>query len=96
MSHGILKLAYRKPDLCISGINYGQNLGLSISCSGTLGAAYEANSYDISSIAVSREADLSIQHTSHYKEMDWGASKKILKYMAIEVLKYKCSRGSRN
>ena len=60
VSHGILELAYRKPDLCISGINYGENLGLSISCSGTIGAAFEADSYDIPSIAISRQASWNI------------------------------------
>lgn len=56
VSHGILELAYKKPDLCISGINYGENLGLSLTCSGTIGAALEADSYEIPSIAVSRQA----------------------------------------
>jgi 5'-nucleotidase len=87
VSHGILELACRKPDLCISGINYGENLGLSITCSGTVGAAFEADSYDIPSIAVSREVDLSLQHTSDYKEMDWEVSKKVLKDIATEVIK---------
>lgn len=87
VSYGILELADRKPDLCVSGINYGENLGLSISCSGTVGAAFEADSYDIPSIAVSREVDLSMQHTSDYKEMDWEISKKVLADMANEVLK---------
>lgn len=87
VSHGVLELAYKKPDLCISGINYGENLGLSISCSGTLGAAYEADSYNIPSIAVSNEVDLSIQHTSEFKKMDWDVSKKTLKDIAADVLK---------
>ncbi|GLC31816.1 5'/3'-nucleotidase SurE [Clostridium omnivorum] len=87
VSHGILELAYKKPDLCISGINYGENLGLSITCSGTVGAAFEADSYDISSIAVSRQADLSIQHASDYKNMDFEASKKIIRELAVDILK---------
>jgi 5'-nucleotidase len=87
VSHGILELANRKPDLCICGINYGENLGLSITCSGTLGAAYEADSYDIPSIAVSRQADLSIQHASDFKKMDWEVSKKITRDIAAKVLK---------
>jgi 5'-nucleotidase len=86
VSHGILELADRKPDICISGINYGENLGLSISCSGTLGAAYEADSYDIPSIAVSKQADLSIQHACDYKKMDWDVSKKITRDLTAEVL----------
>lgn len=87
VSHGILELAYKKPDLCISGINYGENLGLSISCSGTVGAAFEADSYDIPSIAVSRQVDLSIQHACDYKKMDWNVSKKITRGIAAYILK---------
>lgn len=87
VSYGVLELADRKIDLCISGINYGQNLGLSITCSGTVGAALEANSYDIPSIAVSKEADLSIQHSNEYRNMDWEVCKKVTREIASEVLK---------
>lgn len=52
---GILELAQRKPDLVISGINIGCNLGLSLTASGTLGAAFEAFSQDIPVLAVSLE-----------------------------------------
>lgn len=38
VAHGILELAEHTPDLCISGINYGENLGSCLTCSGTLGA----------------------------------------------------------
>ncbi len=87
VSHGVLELTDRKPDLCISGINYGENLGLSLTCSGTLGAAFEADSHGIPSIAVSREVDLSIQHSHEYKSMDWEAAKNVTKQIAREVLK---------
>lgn len=93
VSHGILELADRKPDLCISGINYGENLGLSITCSGTVGAALEADSYDIPSIAVSRQVDLSIQHNSDYKEMDWELSKKVTSDIAAEIIKSGFPKG---
>jgi len=89
VAHGVLELAGRKPDLCISGINYGENLGLSITCSGTLGAAFEANSHGIPAIAVSRQVDLSLQHESNYANMDWEASKQITLESASKVL----SRG---
>lgn len=42
-------------DLCISGINAGENLGASLSISGTFGAALEAASYDVRGIAISRQ-----------------------------------------
>lgn len=87
VAHGVLELAGRKPDLCISGINYGENLGLSITCSGTLGAAFEANSHGIPAIAVSKQADLAMQHESNYANMDWEASKRITNEYASMVLR---------
>lgn len=38
VAHGVLELADRKPALCISGINYGENLGQSLPRSGIVGA----------------------------------------------------------
>lgn len=86
VSHGILELAYKKPDLCISGINYGENLGLSLTCSGTIGAALEADSYEIPSIAVSRQANLSVIHSNDYPKMNWEAAKKMTSNLAQEIL----------
>jgi len=41
------------PDIVVSGINPGPNLGDDVTYSGTVGAAMEASLYDINSIAVS-------------------------------------------
>jgi 5'-nucleotidase len=87
VSHGVLELCERKPDLCISGINYGENLGLSITCSGTVGAAFEADSHGIPSIAVSRQVDLSIQHSNEFVDLDWTACKFVTRKIVKEVLK---------
>lgn len=87
VSHGVLELCERKLDLCVSGINYGENLGLSITCSGTLGAAFEADSHGIPSIAVSRQAELGIQHSNDFMQMDWEAAKKITTNIVYEVLR---------
>jgi 5'-nucleotidase len=87
VSHGVLELSERKPDLCISGINYGENLGLSITCSGTVGAAFEADSHGIPSIAISRQADLNIQHSNEFVDLDWAACKFIIRKIVKEVLR---------
>jgi 5'/3'-nucleotidase SurE len=42
-------------DLCISGINAGENLGAELTVSGTFGAALECYSYQIPAIAISRQ-----------------------------------------
>ena len=93
VSHAVLEISNRKPDLCISGINYGENLGLCISCSGTIGAALEADSYDIPAIAVSRQASINIQHSSNYIDLDWDVAKKIISKMVMRVIKNGFPKG---
>lgn len=53
---GIGKLLARKPDLVISGINPGPNLGDDVSYSGTVSAAIESTMLGIPAIAVSLAA----------------------------------------
>jgi 5'-nucleotidase len=86
VAYGVLELADRKPDFCISGINYGENLGLSVTCSGTLGAAFEADSHGILSIAVSRRADLSIQHAENFQSLEWEGCKAATRRIVAKVL----------
>ncbi|MER6466833.1 5'/3'-nucleotidase SurE [Streptomyces sp. NPDC001228] len=86
VSHAVLELADRKPDLCVSGINYGENLGLGLSISGTVGAAFEADAYDIPAIAVSLEADLSVQHSSEYPTLNWASAKFFTRLTARQIL----------
>ncbi len=50
---GLSKILDKKPDLLISGINSGPNLGDDISYSGTVSAAVEGTMYSIPSMAVS-------------------------------------------
>lgn len=51
------KLCPWKPDLVVSGINGGLNVGVNVLYSGTVAAATEAAMYDLPSIAVSLEYD---------------------------------------
>lgn len=51
--YGAMEIASRKPDLVVSGINHGANLGMSITCSGTVGACMEAMSEGIPALALS-------------------------------------------
>lgn len=86
VAHGILELAGRKPDLCICGINYGENLGMTLTCSGTLGAAFEAQSHGVPVIAVSLEIDLEYQRKNDYISADWEASKAVTREWAAKIL----------
>ena len=54
--HGVLEVMKRKPDLVVSGINYGENVATGVTISGTVGAAMEAASLGIPAVAVSLEA----------------------------------------
>ena len=89
VAHAVLELAERLPDLCISGINYGENLGLSLTCSGTLGAAFEAYSHGIRSLAVSLATPLHLQHAEDYPVLDWAGAKRATALLAAGIL----SRG---
>ena len=52
-----------KPDLVISGINFGENLGLNLFYSGTIGAAWEASMSGFLSLAVSLELPPNMHYT---------------------------------
>ena len=68
-------------------INYGENFGLTLNASGTIGAAFEAVSYGVPGIAANLEARLDVQHSSDFLAMDWAAAKYFTKALAIDVLK---------
>ena len=52
---GILEILDERPDLVISGINLGMNVGVNINYSGTVAAAKEASLYGIAAIAISMQ-----------------------------------------
>jgi 5'-nucleotidase len=57
----------------VSGINYGENLGLGITVSGTVGAALEGAASGIPALAVSLETTIE-QHLSYSEEVDFSAA----------------------
>ncbi len=72
--HAILELAAEKPTLCISGINYGENLGTGVTMSGTIGAAIQASVMGVPSLAVSTETEISVHHADEYAHIDWATA----------------------
>jgi 5'-nucleotidase len=68
--HGILEIMLQPPDLVVSGINYGENVGLGVTISGTVGAALEAAALGYPALAVSLETDQRY-HLSHSTEVDF-------------------------
>ncbi len=55
VQHGILELMPSRPDLVVAGINHGENLTVSVTISGTVGAALEGASFGVAAMAVSLE-----------------------------------------
>ena len=66
--HGVLEFATRRPALVVSGINFGANLSIEVTISGTVGAALEAGAFGIPALAVSLEMD-----AAHYLTGDSAA-----------------------
>jgi 5'-nucleotidase len=73
--HAILK---RKPDILISGINHGPNMGDDVSYSGTVAAAMEGTILNIPSIAVSNV---------NWNARHFGGAAKFVRKLAKFVLK---------
>jgi 5'/3'-nucleotidase len=71
--HGTLEIMPEKPSLVVSGINYGENVGLGVTISGTVGAAMEAASMGIPALAISLEAAPEF-HFSYSQEIDFSAA----------------------
>jgi 5'-nucleotidase len=64
---GVLTLAPRKPDLVISGINPGANIGNNILYSGTVAAAREGAMLGVPSIALSLACNRAVDKAFHFE-----------------------------
>jgi 5'-nucleotidase len=83
--HAVLEILPSKPDLVVSGINYGENLGTAVTVSGTVGAALEAATLGIPSLAISLETEVEY-HLSHSKKVDFSAAGYFAAYFAQLLL----------
>jgi 5'-nucleotidase len=92
----IFKLMEEKPDLLISGINIGENIGKGeLTTSGTIGAAMEAASTGVPSIAISQQVlrgDIKFEEGDI--DIDYSLSEKILYKIAKNVLKKGLPKGT--
>ncbi len=86
--HGVLEIMPQKPDLIVSGINYGENVGHGVTISGTVGAAMEGASLGYPSLAVSLQADQRY-HLSYSDEVDFSAAAYFTAYFANILLQKK-------
>lgn len=83
--HGILEISSRKPDLVVSGINYGLNVGTGVTISGTVGAALEASASGIPSLAVSLDTE-DKYHLSHAPHIDFSTAAYFTNYFGKLIL----------
>lgn len=83
--HGVLEILPERPALTVSGINYGLNVGSGVTISGTVGAAMEAASLEIPSLAVSLETE-DHYHRSHSTEIDFRVAASFTAYFAERLL----------
>ncbi|HDD55894.1 MAG TPA: 5'/3'-nucleotidase SurE [Chloroflexi bacterium] len=83
--YGIFNLIPGNPDLIVSGINYGLNVGSGVTISGTVGAALEGAAAGIPSLAVSLETEKEY-HASYSLEIDFSAAGFFTKYFAQRLL----------
>ncbi|MCD8335276.1 MAG: 5'/3'-nucleotidase SurE [Clostridiales bacterium] len=88
VAYGVLELAGERPALCVSGINYGENMGQTIGYSGTLGAAFEANSYGIPSVALSLETSPTEYYATDFPSQDWSSAQAALRKWAGWMLSF--------
>lgn len=86
---GIFQILKEKPDLMVSGINTGFNIGKAeLTTSGTVGAALEAASFGIPTIAISLEVTRDdIKFDSGEIDVDFSFAQKMLKKITKTVLK---------
>ena len=85
--HGVLEITSHKPDLIVSGINYGENIGEGVTASGTVGAALQGAAMGIPALAVSLET-AEEHHLSYSDEIEFSCAAHITKKFARLLLSY--------
>ena len=83
--YALIELVPRKPALCVSGINFGENVGSIVTTSGTVGAALEAASEGVPALAVSLQTDKKYHH-NHSDEVDFEVAAHFARQFAERLL----------
>jgi len=73
VDHGVFDVIKEMPDLVVSGINYGENIGSGLTVSGTVGAALEAAGLGIPALAVSLQTGKE-HHFTHSPDIDFSVA----------------------
>ena len=83
--HAVLEINPMKPDLVVAGINYGENVGLGVTISGTVGAALEAAALGVPALAMSLEVAQEY-HLTYSEDVDFSAAAFFTGYFARLLL----------
>jgi len=83
--HGIYDVIQGEPDIIVSGINYGENVGAGITMSGTVGAALEGASLNIPGLAVSMQTSAE-HHLSLSQDIDFRIAGYFTQKIAKSIL----------
>jgi 5'-nucleotidase len=83
--HAVLEIMPEPPDLVVSGINYGENVGNGIMISGTVGAALESASSGIPSMAVSLQL-INEDYLGYSRTVDFSTAAYFTRYFAKILL----------
>lgn len=77
---GMMKLMEQAPDLVMSGINFGYNVGLATFVSGTVGAAREAAFQGVPAMAVSKAVDTPEETVRFFADYAVRLGEKLVSY----------------
>ena len=83
--HAVHELVPRRPDLLISGINFGENLGTDVTISGTVGAALQGAAIGIPSLAASLQTPKET-HVNPSESIDFSAAMHFVRLFARRML----------
>ena len=84
--HAVLSLMDMKPDLVVSGINYGENVASGVTISGTVGAALEGASFGYPSLAISLQTAVH-EHFSLSDRVDFSVAAHFTAFFAEKLLR---------
>jgi 5'-nucleotidase len=86
---GIYEVMGEKPDLLISGINIGENLGMAeLTTSGTIGAAMEAAAHGVPALSVSLQVTRDdIKFHDGHVDLDFEFAQKTIRKLSEMILK---------
>ena len=83
--HAVHELVPRWPDLLISGINFGENLGTDVTISGTVGAALQGAAIGIPALAASLQTPKET-HVNPSESIDFSAAMHFVRLFARRML----------